>query len=49
MATKQKRCIFQILMTSVRIFHTEQSICQGNWAGEGRSEISTEATAVVLG
>lgn len=49
MATKQKRCIVQVCVTFDWIFHTEQSICQSNWAGEGRSENSTDAAAVVKG
>lgn len=47
MATKQQRCIVQICMTFDRIFHTEQSICQGNWTGEGRYENSAVAAAIV--
>lgn len=45
MAMKNKR--FCSNMYDVRIFQTEQNICQDNCAGEGGSEYSTVATAII--
>jgi len=47
MATKQKSCIVQICMTIVRIFHNRAKYLPRQLAGEGRSENSTVATAIV--